>query len=859
MKRRIFACLLGFLLLMGGVPRVMAYEYPAGFWQVYQKYEAAVAAGRTGEVIRYGSEVIRLMESAPEGAEKQKALVTTYKQVGLAYAAQGSYDDSAAVFETLYQYASRYEEHWEYAKTARTRKKQYASVMNLYTDDGGSPNYGARNEKENGVLYGICANGGSKLTGGSVTLVYLEVGNSLSAYDRNAIQTAAKGGKAVELALNCKRQRQDIVQIRSMEGELEELSKLFARYADTPFYLRFGAEFDIWDNRAEPEEFIRAFRYVSDFFHSRNGNVAVVWSPSQAANWYVEIEDYYPGDSYVDWVGVSLYANPYFRGDPAAEEDDEIIFQTGINSDPVVAIRDLVEEYGDRKPIMLSESGCGHENMKNGEDTTAFANRRLQEYLCYLPMVYPQIKLMTYFDWYVNGDPADYRLSTSDTLKETYERLTKQHRFIQNSYDSETYFCYRKIGNGTTVNSVFPVSCYAHKYGTQLKRVTYFIDGKYADLATEIPFTAYLNCADSPGRRRLRAVAEFTDGSTLTREADIHIGGADRPITVRIEGNRVGFDQEPLVYRDRAFVPMRKIFEELGAEVSWDNLSQTAVGRRGDRAVTLTVGSPVMYVNHKKILLDASPIMVADRTLVPVRAVAEGLGCDVEWRGQTDTVAIRQKEFEWSAWMERLPEDVDEDLYYVEQRTEYQYRIRERETFSSDVKIPAANLIRTEEYYGDWSEWRDGYHVGDGDTVENRTVSTPKQYHYYHYCTGNLADENKRYRTASYDWCEECIYHDLGWWDAPLTKAEDDTGTYIYYTADGKYRCSNSCWRWYEETTGGEQNQYRVREKYRRYYYWQWSDWSYWTVWSEENPYNGRYESDELDVNTRTVYRYKEK
>ena len=111
---------------------------------------------------------------------------------------------------------------------------------------------------------------------------------------------------------------------------------------------------------------------------------------------------------------------------------------------------------------------------------------------------------------------------------------------------------------------------------------------------------------------------------------------------------------------------MRRIFEELGADVSWNDSEQTATGKKGDRTVKVTVNSKTMYVNNKKITLDTAPIVVSARTLVPVRAVAEGLGCDVDWTERTSTVDIEPKEFKWSAWTDELPNDVDDDLFYIE-------------------------------------------------------------------------------------------------------------------------------------------------------------------------------------------------
>ena len=88
---------------------------------------------------------------------------------------------------------------------------------------------------------------------------------------------------------------------------------------------------------------------------------------------------------------------------------------------------------------------------------------------------------------------------------------------------------------------------------------------------------------------------------------------------------------------------MRKIFEELGAEVGWDGATMTASATKGDKTVKLTIGSRLMYINSTEITLDTAPIVLSERTLVPVRAVAEGLDCDVNWNSGANTVEIEPK------------------------------------------------------------------------------------------------------------------------------------------------------------------------------------------------------------------------
>lgn len=114
------------------------------------------------------------------------------------------------------------------------------------------------------------------------------------------------------------------------------------------------------------------------------------------------------------------------------------------------------------------------------------------------------------------------------------------------------------------------------------------------------------------------------------------IGG----IAVLCNGSFVQFDQPPVLENDRVLVPMRAIFEALGAEVSWDESTQTVAAVKDGTTITLQIGSCTMTKNGEAIELDVAPKLVGGRTLVPVRAVSEGLGANVEWNEETRTVTV---------------------------------------------------------------------------------------------------------------------------------------------------------------------------------------------------------------------------
>lgn len=111
-------------------------------------------------------------------------------------------------------------------------------------------------------------------------------------------------------------------------------------------------------------------------------------------------------------------------------------------------------------------------------------------------------------------------------------------------------------------------------------------------------------------------------------------------ISVMIDDRELVFDTEPQSVNGRTMVPMRTIFEELGATVSWDQSTKTAIGVYGDTTVKITIGNTTAYKNNIPIELDSPAYTTDGRTMVPVRFIAESFNCNVEWNQNTKTVLI---------------------------------------------------------------------------------------------------------------------------------------------------------------------------------------------------------------------------
>lgn len=114
-------------------------------------------------------------------------------------------------------------------------------------------------------------------------------------------------------------------------------------------------------------------------------------------------------------------------------------------------------------------------------------------------------------------------------------------------------------------------------------------------------------------------------------------------INVIVNGEKVVFeDTAPFIENERTLVPMRAIFEALGAVVEWDEETRTVVSYDpvSKVSIVLQIGSKTMFVNDKSVTLEVPAKIVNERTVVPVRAIAEGMNSKVDWDGSTMTVIV---------------------------------------------------------------------------------------------------------------------------------------------------------------------------------------------------------------------------
>ena len=147
-----------------------------------------------------------------------------------------------------------------------------------------------------------------------------------------------------------------------------------------------------------------------------------------------------------------------------------------------------------------------------------------------------------------------------------------------------------------------------------------------------------------------------SDGTTPPPEDKVRRGGTittttddgiviveylwDDAIKIYINGEQITPDTNPIILDSRTMVPIRAIAEKLGYSVNWFSDTETISMQNGSDLIQLSIDSKSMYHNSYNIILDVAPLIYDSRTYLPVRAVAEAMGCNVDWNDSERAIYI---------------------------------------------------------------------------------------------------------------------------------------------------------------------------------------------------------------------------
>lgn len=121
-----------------------------------------------------------------------------------------------------------------------------------------------------------------------------------------------------------------------------------------------------------------------------------------------------------------------------------------------------------------------------------------------------------------------------------------------------------------------------------------------------------------------------------------HHAYAAKEVKIEIDGKEMVPKDMPAVIIDgRTMLPMRQIAQELGCEVNWNEAAKQIYVMRGSDIIVFTVDSKTGYENGKEFTMDVPATIVNDRTMLPVRALADALHLNIKWDDPNRIVSIQ--------------------------------------------------------------------------------------------------------------------------------------------------------------------------------------------------------------------------
>lgn len=510
-------CLFVTIPLQNTFAAAPAVKIPGEFWKLAPLYEEAVKSNDLNNIIMYGNKIIELFNGAPETNQVLEITTPRLEKIAKAYEALGKFDDAVQCYSKYIPKAEKL--GWKDGITyASSKIKSLSFDIELYakTQDLGKNSYfGSKHEPRTGVYFGsnydldprIGAYSWNDIKNyfpkkNSAYLTYLHWEEDIKSFDRY-FKDAKENNIAVQLAWNIEDSSIDSVlkNIGSYESYINTTADYLGKLK-IPVFLRFAGEMNIKDNCRDYNAYIEAFRYISKVMKDKAPNVAMVWSPNDISAKDRTYDQYYPGDEYVDWIGISTYTYRYFQGkkDWGNQQDSiDSVFMTGDYANPLSKIKPVIDAYGGRKPIMLSETGVGHYSKLAREDVSDWASVQLRRLYVYGPMIYPQLKGIYYFN--ANNDYIskydDYSLYGNSKFNTLYNELVSSGNFLS-EINGNPSFRYEKITDYSTQGLKLELSTYTIVPKVLSPSVQYKLDGKIYAAKTAIPYSIELDLTALP-------------------------------------------------------------------------------------------------------------------------------------------------------------------------------------------------------------------------------------------------------------------------------------------------------------------------------------------------------------------------
>ncbi len=652
-------------------------QLPNGWWPVWEPYENALNSGNAEQIVKTGDAVLAFFAQYPLDVNiGELSINIRQKRLDMLYY-EGKGDYAGAIENTtklrdLADYMNK-NSSIDYSDTY-TRCIIHLDLLSPFTGVYAASytqrsNYASRIAPVSGSLYGsvfqgyLADNGNGR---GSIASVYVELERETAEGFDYLIQPIAKGGQVLQINLNYENKGTTARAIptgaydRSIQETLSYLATL-----SCPVMLRIGGEMNIWGNPQQitdeyvtPADFIRSYRYIADKARAVCPKVELVWSPMYICRWGETFEEFWPGDNYVDWVGMSFYFN-HDRSD-----SDAIYWIEATRSmqftDPLLSAKSLVAfAKQHNKPVAATEGGA----YKNGSRGEAYAAALTAKEYAAVTMVYPEIKSLVHFDMNINevNGRHDYTM-TGSLRNQTLSAIDANPSLISRGESSAATYIPAEKYNEAAKDGKIIFGATGYTYNDRDMRVTYALDGK--ETAGTGASNRYVldTAAVGSGAHTLKVTFTDSKGYSESKSYRIEVGStvkitvgeapaqqtpapaANGAPGVSVKGKAVQWtDAAPFIdANSRTLVPLRAVGAALGLNVDWDGTKREASFSDGNKTIYFPIDRSSAHTSDgKSITMDTAAVIVNSRTYAPIRPLAEFFGFSVEWDGTSRTVIIK--------------------------------------------------------------------------------------------------------------------------------------------------------------------------------------------------------------------------
>ena len=141
--------------------------------------------------------------------------------------------------------------------------------------------------------------------------------------------------------------------------------------------------------------------------------------------------------------------------------------------------------------------------------------------------------------------------------------------------------------------------------------------------------------------RNKYTVEELNQLSLVAQTLEAVEGVETLPVeNIFVKGKDVKFDTPPVIKQGRTLIPVRAIAESTGAIVEWDGETKTVTITKDNKVIVFKLLENKVFINGTEATIDVPANVMNNRTMVPIRFVAENFGLDVEWDGESQTIEI---------------------------------------------------------------------------------------------------------------------------------------------------------------------------------------------------------------------------